>query len=191
VEGEAMKIQFEVTIEDLVSLTAYYCEKSKMVKRTKMLVLWGSPLVVFMICSAMLISMFIEGEDNREMVISIGLLSLVVFGAYAAVWFFIWPIVHKKSIVSRARKLYSEGSATGAVGTQELELTETVLIARSPSSETYTRLSTIEKVVNSGDYTYIFLNSFTANVIPHDAVIAGDLTEFIEALKRRISVDRA
>jgi hypothetical protein len=186
-----MKLRYDVTVEDLVEFNLYYCEHSSSTRRSKTLIQWGFPLLTLLLSLVILFSIIPpdDADENHELVLGLTiLLANLVFTIY---WVFMWPIHFRNSVARRSKKLYTEGTATGTVGDHELELTETDLVESDSSRITRTRLSTIEKVVINGDYTYIFLNSFTAYVVPHEAVSSGDLKLFVETLKRRISVERA
>jgi hypothetical protein len=185
----AVKIRFEVRVEDLVEFTIYYCEHSPSIIRIKRIVQWAVPIVAVSISLAIFVGI-IPIVDGAEQIVTF-VLALIFAILFSITWVLIWPAQYRNSIARRARRLYQEGSANGAVGTQELELTETDLVSRNSTSESRTRLSAIEKTVTKGDYSYIMLNAFTAHVIPHAEISTGDLTAFLEALERRISVDRA
>ena len=188
-ESAAVKIHYEVTIEDLVSFSVYFNNNSKTVRRVKTIYLFGVPLLVAGLnLLVLLIVSSTDGMDDET------LLETIVFSAFFTAlftlfWAIVWPRRFQDMLARNARKLYSEGSTAGTVGPHVLELGDRGLIERTPIGESQIYYHALEKIVENEDYTYIFRNAFTAYVIPHEEIASGDLDAFIDSLEQRMSID--
>jgi len=184
-----MKICYQVTLEDLVTFGVYHSNHSPAVQRMMKRYLYGVPLFLLILMIFFLLSVISsEDFDKKAFIVqtTLGIFFPIVF---SVLWLVIWPKRFEKSLARQYRKIYAEGSASGSVGPVELELTENAFVAINTTAETRLRYDAIEQIVTNGNYTYIFRNAFTAYVIPHEGITSGDLTAFIEALERRISIE--
>jgi len=84
------------------------------------------------------------------------------------------------------RRLYAGGTNRGLAGPHDLELIGDELIERDPLGESRVKLQLIERVVTDKGYTFIYLSAVSAYIIPHAAVMEGDLAAFLKALKDQL-----
>jgi len=82
-----------------------------------------------------------------------------------------------------------QGSNKGLVGPHELKFIGDELIARNPFSESKIALRLVERVVTDNGYTFIYVSAVSAYIVPHEAVMEGDLAAFLKALKDRLPRD--
>ncbi len=83
------------------------------------------------------------------------------------------------------RKLYAEGKNQATLGRKEIELEDDALTIRSTVSETTVLLRAIERIASIDQYTFIYLGSIEAIVVPRNKVIDGDYDAFVAELNRR------
>lgn len=171
-----MIIRYENNIEDLVTWSRYYCDHSPIVRRARMRTMWTVPILFSLVCvfTPMLLELSIEEKVGG------GILA-VLFSAY---WPWVYSRAYRRAIDRQIRKLYLEGSSSGILCEHELELTDDFLIERSPNGETRSKLQSIHKVITDGDYTYIYINSFSAHVVPQDGVSYGKYEAFIKRIRQ-------
>jgi hypothetical protein len=68
----------------------------------------------------------------------------------------------------------------------ELELTTNSLVERAPFSESTNALASLEKLVTTGRYAFIYQSALNAKIIPRDSVSEGDFEALIEAIRQRL-----
>ncbi|MDD4735785.1 MAG: YcxB family protein [Kiritimatiellae bacterium] len=68
----------------------------------------------------------------------------------------------------------------------ELELTEAGLVERTDVGEHHVLFQGIERVDSTATHSYLFIGTMQAHVIPHAKITEGDLSAFLDELKRRM-----
>jgi hypothetical protein len=176
--GDGVKIRYENTLEDLVAFNRYHADHSPDVRRARVRFL--------AVVLALMLPVGIAGVIAvEEPILKLVVVALGVVGAALAV--VTAPGQFRRSLEREVRHMYREGANKGAVGTHELELTGDEVVERTPFSELRTRLPAVERVVSDGGYTFIYVGTAMAHVIPHRAVSAGDPEALVQALKQRMS----
>jgi len=183
-----VKIQYEVTIDDLVNFSVYFNSNSKTVRRRKAILLFGVPLMIAGINLSLFLIKYPPGGMDDKTLLETITVNLAIVAFFTVFWLIVWPRRFKQVLARQARKLYSEGSTAGTVGPHELELGDKGLIDSTSIGENQTYYRAIEKIVTNGEYTYIFRNAFTACVIPHEEIASSDLHAFLDSLEQRISM---
>jgi len=174
-----MRIGYENTIEDLVAFTHYHSAHSPSVRRA----IFRNQCYTAVAFSVILGLAAFGGAAEREPV------TLAGFAVLIAAYIIVTPRVVRWRTARQARRLYAESANKGVVGPHELELIGDELIERTPANELRTKLRSVERVVTDNGYTFIYLSVLSAHVIPHEAVMEGDLAVFLKALKDRLRRD--
>ena len=95
-----------------------------------------------------------------------------------------------KSIFKRLEKdilkFYGEGSNKSLFGEHELQLQENNLEAKSQYANSVIEFSGIERMGETADHTFIYLNALTAVPISRNGVLEGDYDAFMQTLKSRL-----
>lgn len=111
---------------------------------------------------------------------------LILWAAIAVGWALIIPGALRRSADRQVRRLYREGKNRGILGPHEFEVSDAMLVERTPVGETRTVLAAVERVASDGTHTFIYLSALTAYVIPHGAVTEGDVDAFIAVVERGV-----
>lgn len=90
----------------------------------------------------------------------------------------------------QVRNFYSEGKNRGVIGEHELEISADGIIERTLYNETKSAWGAVEKIESNPEYTFIYMNSVTAHVIPTRRIIEGDLSEFLTTLGQHYQPDQ-
>ena len=168
-----MKISYENTLEDAVAFNLYHFEHSPTFRRNQKILMCVLPIVL----AVMFIPLAIARESPGVVVFAL------VFGC---LWIWAFPFMQRRSIARSSRKLYGEGSNKGFVCRHDLELTDEFLVEKSDGGMSSRKISDLEKVVTDQTYTYIYVGSLSAHVVPHERVSEGNLQAFVEELRRRL-----
>jgi hypothetical protein len=166
-----MRLRYVNTVEDFVAFALYHHSHSTSFRRMRL-------MLQCLAVAAALGPAAAREADGREP--AYWALSAII----AVVAVVAMPGVLRWSIARSTSRVFRDGTNAGAVGPHELELTESELVERTPVNETRTVLVAVERVVTGGGYTFIYLGTLLAHVIPHTAVTEGDLRAFVEALKQ-------
>ena len=175
-----MKIRYEVTVDDLVACAFYQSGRSQ-ARRLPGGIVW----VMFALFGLFVATAAVVGQEAALMIFLITALPILfVFGM-------LFKLGFRPNTRRGFRSLYVEALPRGAVGPHELELTEDCLVERTPYSERRTPLQNIQRVASDGERTFLCTGRATATVIPHRAVLEGNLEAFVEAVRMRVSENEA
>jgi hypothetical protein len=98
---------------------------------------------------------------------------------------------HKRSYLKNLTKMYRETENKSFFCEHYLTITDAGIVAKDESSESTIFWSGIERVVNQVDFTFVFLGSVQAIVIPKVGVLEGDYEVFVAELKKRVAKNLA
>jgi hypothetical protein len=86
---------------------------------------------------------------------------------------------------SNARQMYEEGPMNGLIGRFEIVADDDGIEIISSGERHYYDWSTLDRVVQTDDHTFVYVNGLQAYVIPHDSVIEGDPSRLVSAKQNR------
>ena len=86
---------------------------------------------------------------------------------------------HVSGAQRNVRRFLAEGSNRTLLGWRELALVHGRLILKSELVESSLDLRTIEKIVHGGNYTYVYISSITAYMIPMNLYPEDEYREFV------------
>jgi hypothetical protein len=185
-----MKIRYDNTIEDMVVFNRYHVAHSPALRFQRAVhafVAWGMPAVLVPVLLLMVAAAALEGIVIERSVAIVVIFTLVAVGGLAIVsWVRHIRRRIAETIDRQVRRLHREGKNLGMLTTHELELTGTSLIERTIYGETTTKFEAVERVVDAGDFTFIYLTALSAHVAPRHAVSEGDYDKFVDAAAQRV-----
>jgi hypothetical protein len=171
-----VKIQYEVTVDDLVAF-AFYQSSRTLRQRGKGAIAWGAIATLGLIA----VTTALMGMQA----------ALVMFPLAAVPIFFIFGMLFKAGFRpntwSTLRRQYEELLPREATGPHELELGDDGLVQRTPYSELRTPFRDVEGISSDGERTFIHIKPASAYVIPHRIVPEGELEAFVEAVRMKLS----
>lgn len=86
---------------------------------------------------------------------------------------------------SNARQMYEEGPMNGLVGRFEIVADDDGIEIISQGERHYYDWSALDRVVQTDDHTFVYVNGMRAYVIPHDSVFEGDPSRLVSAKQNR------
>jgi hypothetical protein len=164
-----MKLRYVNAVEDVIALARHHSRHSTTHRLLVALARWVMPGLLI------LVSLPYLGVNWTAFLY--GLIPAVVI-----MLTFGWVYDALYGLMIRAR--HREGKNKGVLGPHELELAPPDLIERTPVSETRHWLGALERVVTTPTHAFIYLNSFSAHVIPRAGVTDGDFEAFVEAVRQ-------
>lgn len=175
-----MAIRFSNTIDDFLAMSEFHYKASPAVKRQLSNYQWTVGLGIFVL--PLLISVVFRSHGN-------GLFDLLVAAIVAAVFAYIAPISWRRSVRRQTLRMYNEGSNKAAFSEREMEVTPDGIVSRSAYGESLTAWGAVERIESTSDYTFIYISSVMAYVIPNKRIPEHDLREFLFDLKTQYKPD--
>lgn len=171
-----MRVDYEVTIDDLLAFNLYHFNHSPTMKRQ---VLLGQ--IIF---SVMIIIGFgwIIYSNNVQ-----GLPALIIAGIgalFIALFVAIYPRSVRSSVRKRIKKLAEEGRNTGMIGKQTMILApDQITVTTEAGTSTY-KWTAINKIETTAEWVFIYNTAISAFTIPRRAFPSDDACQtFIETVK--------
>ena len=176
-----VRIRFRRTLEDLLAFSDFYCRESPTVKgvvaryRVK-----GTLFIALLPCALIHV---LAPEVPLPFLFFSSIAAAVVFATQAA------SIVRHRTRESLL-KLYTEDKKPFVEKEVEVELMETGLIARSNHMETKVAWGALERIDTTPDYTFLYFNSMSAFIIPHNRILEGSFPALLAEIGRRYHPDQ-
>jgi len=173
-----MRIRYANTVDDLVAFIDFHAAHSTTVEQNIRLTKWTSTVLVIVLTFVAL--NFTIGDS--------GALSAKVFGALAGgvLMFIAVPRLTRWNMRVQVGKLLREDRNKSVVGEHELEILDDGLVERTEYNENKSSWAGIERVVSTPRYTFIYITSVSAHVVPRESVSDGDYDAFTQELARRV-----
>lgn len=89
-----------------------------------------------------------------------------IFGITYILWVVFYPRYFMKTVQRNIEKLMNEGHTKSMLGEHSLTLTDEGVIEKNNSGETKTNWSSIEKIVQTDEHLYIYIDSIKAYIVP-------------------------
>ena len=173
-----MRIRFETTIEDVIAFNRFHFANSPTWQRQ----LWTQSLMVFGILALLFLVMHLSSMgpvlafDWFEGVLA------VVFAVAAIAWAFFIRWYMDWSLARNTRKFLAEGSNRLLFGWREMELVNGRLVLNTELIQSSLDLRAIEKIVRDENYTYVYIASVSAYMIPMNLYPEDEYREFVAEL---------
>ncbi len=108
-------------------------------------------------------------------------IAILVLGPLWIAW---WPARSRQIYRKQALKMYREGQNPLFEGPHVLKLDEAGLVATTPKAEARFALTSVQRVVDTPDYLFVYLGAMQAFIVPRRRVSRGDVTAFAAQLQR-------
>ncbi len=166
------KIEFSVSVDDLVSLNDHHCQESPDIKR---MVRWLT-IVPSVLCAV-----------AGALAVAQGIMWCVILLLIALAWPFYYPRLFRHLTSSRMRRLYRKGENRSLVGKHSLCVEEDGLVHRTEHSDNRIKWLAIERLESNDDHTFIYLSAVSALVVPRHSVTNGDYDACVQEISRNIA----
>jgi hypothetical protein len=94
--------------------------------------------------------------------------------------FFIFPYLNKAEVIRGLRKATTEGDNKALLGHQTISLSPDNILVKTQSSESKYTWASINKIVQSDKYIFLYISSISAIAIPGKAFSTeNELQEFV------------
>ena len=110
----------------------------------------------------------------------------IAFLVLGPVWIAWWPARSRQIYRKQALKMYREGQNPLFEGPHVLKLDDAGLVATTPKAEARFALTSVQRVVDTREYVFIYLGAMQAFIVPRRQVSRGDVTAFAAQLQRLI-----
>ena len=175
-EEKPVRIRTEVTLEDLIVFNEARNAHSPYVQKKRngfrRLV-----TVYLLLAPAFLVSISTYS--------ALWLPVLIVSAILSALFYKTFPGIVRGLQRRALRRMREEGELEFSIGEAELEVLETGLVSRVAGLETKVTWVGLDRVETTSDYTYLYLDSARACIIPHRRILSGDLSAFLKELGLR------
>lgn len=172
-----MKIRFETTIDDIIAFHRFHYANSPVWRRQVWTQMFILPAILFLI-------LFL-GWWNLDPLADHDLF-LLIFGVLLILFSIGWAIGIRwflySSLARNARKFLGEGRNRIMFGWREMEMVDGRLHLKTELIESSLDLRAIEKIVTDGHYTYVYIASVSAYMIPMHVYPEENFREFVEEL---------
>jgi len=169
-----VKIEFDVTLDDIVYFNKYHFAYSD---QTKKMVFQAQVIVVITILALMTVLAYVT--RGWYVFISAGILFSVLYVFTA-----------KRDMVRRvektARKMFSRSEDREMLGLRSIEIQDDGIHFKSQASEGKTYWNGLTKVEEDEKYAFIFTGSVKAHVIRKESVRAGQLDLFLDEIRKKL-----
>ena len=166
-----MELDYRFEKGDLVSFLDYHCQYSEALREIRRGQMYGYAILF----AAFALVYWFFGET------AVGI-AFLVFGPAWAAW---WPARARRLAREQAAAFYRQGPNTLPEGPYSLKLDDESLFLRSPASDARVPLTSVERIVETPDYLFIYVDSIRALIVPRRRVTRGDVTAFAGQLRHR------
>lgn len=173
-----MKIRFEITIDDIVAFNRFHFQNSPAFRRQ----VWTQMLMVPVIIAGLYFLIYLNRDpfdDMGEFPWIFAMAWVVISLAWAVG--IRWQIY--QSLGKNTRKFLAEGSNRIILGWREMELTNRRLIIRTELTDSSFDLRAVEKIVHNEDYTFVYIASIQAYIIPMNLYPEDEYRAFAAELR--------
>ncbi len=112
----------------------------------------------------------------------------IAFLVLGPLWIAWWPARSRQIYRKQALKMYREGQNPLFEGPHVLKLDDAGLVATTPKAEARFALTSVQRVVDTPEYVFIYLGAMQAFIIPRGRVDRGDVDIFVQQLLRVVGV---
>jgi hypothetical protein len=166
---DAMEIEFEITLDDLVAFNVYHNRHSKPGKRNRLILSGFLTLAAL----ASMSSILLPDPDSpivwNASSITLSLLPILFMAALFGLA--LSPGVRRWQTKRALKRLLSEGKSKRLVGARRLTLTSTGVTHRTAVTEAETKWSAVEKLVETDQHLFIYTSPVEAFIVPRRAFV--------------------
>jgi len=152
-----MELQYEITLDDLVTFNKYHIRHSPTCRRSY----WWN--LVGMIVAFVLVAVLVGALYGTPIATAIHLAILLPLS-----WP-LWHLIYRVTVARRLRKLYREGENRGLAGIHLIRIDAEGLAGTSQAGESKLKWVIVERIVEDNNHLYIYVSAVSAIVIPKRA----------------------
>jgi hypothetical protein len=178
----AVRIRFETTIEDIVAFNRFHYENSAVWRRQRLLFSLLLPVIFVIAIEMAFLAKIDEFADDPLLLSVAGQGSLLLCALVGVSGFYFMRARMSASVVANVRKLLAEGSNRSITGWREMELTNNRLVVRMELIDTSYDLRAIERIVSDEKYTFVYVSSIQAFMIPMTLYPEEEYRQFVAEL---------
>ena len=169
-----MKISYKATIQDISAYAKLIYQKSPTVKEHL------KKTYYFSVPTLLMFGALIKYvETTNEL--------LYAWCVLGICWLIYLPFYHKKKYFKKVIETFANEKHDNLFGTHELIIEGNLIIDTIENGQNKTELSKVEHTETVENYTFIFIDSAMAYLIPEKNIIDGDYQGFINYLKEKKS----
>jgi hypothetical protein len=167
-----MKLRYTVSMEDVLAFNQYFYRHSSTVRRSKLMILIGVPIILMALATY-------HGIRDHSWGPPITMLILCPI----LVGFLRWSF--ERNIKKTTLRIYRERPTKGLIGEHVLGIDDTGVTESTVFGEQLTRWEGVERIVTTDDHAFIFVGAIMAHVVPRATVTEGDFDEFISTSTKK------
>jgi hypothetical protein len=175
-----MRIRFETTMDDLIVFNRFHIENSPTMRRQLLIYRLLVPAILASVGFLPLMANLDSARNDPAKYLILGLIGAAV----SVVWFFFSPGYWMGKLERNLRKLNAEGSNRGVLGWREMELVGNRLMLKMELIESNIDLRAIDKIVGNGEFTFVYIGSAQAYLIPMNLYPEEEYRQFVAELRQ-------
>jgi hypothetical protein len=110
----------------------------------------------------------------------------IAFLVLGPVWIAWWPARSRQIYRKQALAMYREGQNPMFEGSHVLRLEDAGLVATTPKAEARLALTSVQRIVDTPDYVFVYVGAMQALIVPRRRVVRGDVDIFVQQLRNRL-----
>ena len=174
-----MKIEYENTIDDIVSFNLYIFNNSPGMKRSRRIITYSFPILWFFI--------MVLPEISSDII----LYEILAWLILSVPWILLVPYIYKWSTIKNVKRLYSEGENKGTVGKHTTELKPDSLDDETDYGEFRQQWNAVNKIETDDNYILLFTSSVAAHIIPKRYFGSNfEIESFVKEVQKFIDKNR-
>jgi hypothetical protein len=178
-----MKIRFETTIDDVIAFNRFHFTNSPAWRKQ----LWIQSLclpvfLALVLAMVVVVNTSAPGSNLRGLL----LMSVCIGTAWLATsigWVVMIRWYMNRVLMRNARKFLAEGSNRTMLGWREMEIVGGRLVLHTELLDVSMDLRAIERIVGNDEYTFVYIASVSAYMIPMDVSPEEECREFVAELR--------
>ncbi|MHB8855270.1 MAG: YcxB family protein [Bellilinea sp.] len=179
-------VEFERTVEDTIEFNVFHMSHSPSIRQRA---LFAQIIVAVLVFIVSLAVRYLLNLDKRALTY----FDYALFLVLSVASFFIFPYLNKAEVIRGLHKATKEGDNKAILGHQTISLSPDHIIVKTQSSESKYTWDSIDKVVQSDKYIFVYISSISAIAIPGKAFSTeNELQEFANYLdiyrEKRVNV---
>ncbi|SFC94906.1 YcxB-like protein [Bacillus sp. OV322] len=164
-----MKSTYQLDLQDYLNFQMNHAANSPAVKKALLIQRFLFPIIM------LALPLFIDSS----------IFGWIVYTIFAAGWLIFYPKYFYGHIKKNAKKMLQEGDDCSLYGTHELTITDQEIIEKSKNGETRHNWESIQKIVDTPSYFYIYNSNVSGYIIPKSK-ITQEISVFLQNKKAAI-----
>jgi len=172
--GEIMKIEYDVTLDDLIHFNTHHFNHSPAMRR-----MVSNTRLILVVVVMTVMTVFSHETGKWQIFMPVG----VVF---STIYAFRINYLMTKRVAKMAGKVLDKNASREMLGRHVLELHDDGVFVKGAFSEGKTLWSGLTEVAEDAGYVYIYIGPVKAHVIRRGGVVSGDIDAVVEVIRGRI-----